>query len=145
MAGKLNWILLRLLQALLGVLFIYAGLLKHWHPEEFAEAVRAYQLLPDVLVGLVAVVLPWLEMTSGLFLILGFKRRSCLLILMALTAVFMTGILVSLARGLKIDCGCGLFFQRQVGLVAALEDGVLLAWAAALYWRELRQARFTAT
>jgi uncharacterized membrane protein YphA (DoxX/SURF4 family) len=145
MAGKLNWILLRVLQALLGGLFIYAGLLKHWHPEEFAEAVRAYQLLPDVLVGLAAAVIPWLEMAPGFFLILGFKRRSCLLLLIVLTGVFMTVILVSLARGLKIDCGCGLFFQRQVGLVAALEDGVFLAWAAALYWWELRQARFTTT
>jgi hypothetical protein len=46
-------------------------------------------------------------------------------------------ILITMARGLKIDCGCGLFFQRQVGLAALLEDLILILWAAGLYGWEL--------
>jgi len=121
----------------LGGLFFYAGLQKVLHFHEFAEAVLAYRLLPESLVGLAVAGLPWLEIAAGLCLVAGFKRRSGLLLLAWLVAGFMVVLLITMARGLKIDCGCGLFFQRQVGLAAVLEDVVLLIWAAGLYWWEL--------
>ena len=128
----------RLLEVLLGGLFCYAGLQKYLHPYEFAEAVQAYQLLAQSLVGATAAVLPWVEITAGLCLVVGFKRRSSLIILTGLAAGFLVVILITMARGLKIDCGCGLFFQRQVGLGAVAEDAALLCWAAGLYGWERR-------
>jgi putative oxidoreductase len=128
----------RLLEVVLGGLFFYAGLQKYLHPYEFAEAVLAYQLLPGSLVGATAAVLPWVEITAGLCLVVGLKRRSSLLLLTGLVAGFLVVIFITMARGLKIDCGCGLFFQRQVGLGAVAEDAVLLFWAAGLYWWERR-------
>ena len=99
-------------------------------------------MLPEILVGVVAAVLPWVEIAAGLCLAAGLKRRSCLLILAGLLAAFLVVILITLARGLKIDCGCGLFFQRQVGLAAIAEDLFLLAWAAGLYhWERLTAGR----
>ena len=128
---------LRLLEITLGGLFIYAGSLKLLRPYEFAEAVWAYQLLPWFLVGVVAAALPWIETAAGLFLAVGLKRRSCLLILGWLTGTFLLVMLITAARGLKIDCGCGLFFQRQVGPASILEDAILLLWAAGLYCWEM--------
>ena len=128
---------LRTLEVVLGGLFFYAGLQKLLHPYEFAEAVLAYQLLPESLVGVAAAGLPWVEVAAGLCLVAGLKRRSGLLLLSGLVAGFLVVILITMARGLSIDCGCGLFFQRQVGLAAVLEDAVLLIWAAGLYWWEL--------
>jgi putative oxidoreductase len=125
------------MEVLLGGLFFYAGLQKVLHPYEFAEAVLAYQLLPETLVGLTVAGLPWLEIVAGLGLVAGIKRRSCLLLLTGLAAIFLVVILITMARGLKIDCGCGLFFQRQVGWVPVVEDLVFLVWAAGLYWWEL--------
>jgi putative oxidoreductase len=133
-------ILFRLLEVILGGLFIYAGCLKVLHPYDFAEAVLAYRLLPIALVGAVAATLPWQEVAAGLCLVVGLKRRSCLLILGGLTVAFLLVMLITLARGLKIDCGCGLFFQRQVGLVSILEDFFLLLWIAGLYYGELTAA-----
>jgi uncharacterized membrane protein YphA (DoxX/SURF4 family) len=132
-----SFIGVRLLEVVLGGLFLYAGLQKYLHSYEFAEAVQAYQLLPGSLVGATAGALPWVEITAGLCLVVGLKRRSCLLLLTGLVAGFLVVIFITMARGLKIDCGCGLFFQRQVGLAAVLEDVVLLIWAAGLYWWEL--------
>lgn len=133
---------LRALEVVLGGLFFYAGLQKVLHPYEFAEAVLAYRLLPESLVGLAAAGLPWLEIVAGFCLVAGLKRRSCLLLLSGLVAVFLVVILITMARGLKIDCGCGLFFQRQVGWAAVLEDAVLLIWAAGLYrWELLRSEK----
>jgi uncharacterized membrane protein YphA (DoxX/SURF4 family) len=137
---KLDWLLPRVLGAVLGGLFFYAGLQKHYHSWEFADAVLAYQLGPMWLAGVVAAVLPWVELTAGGLLVAGLKRRACLLLIVLLTASFLVVLVVTLARGLKIDCGCGLFFQRQVGVVPLLEDLVLLAWAGGLYWWELRAA-----
>ncbi|MDP3182149.1 MAG: MauE/DoxX family redox-associated membrane protein [Desulfobaccales bacterium] len=139
MRVKINRLLPRLLEVALGGLFFYVGMLKNYHPYEFAEAVLAYQLLPEALVGVTAAVLPWLELAGGLFLMVGLRRRSCLVLLMFLSAMFMAVLVITLARGLKIDCGCGLFFQRQVGPAAILEDGLFLLWAAGLYWWEIKR------
>lgn len=136
-------ILRRLLEIILGVLFVYAGCLKLFHADEFAEAVLAYQLLPPGLVGLVAAVLPVLESAAGILLALGLKRRSCLMLLGLLSGIFLLVMLITLARGLQIDCGCGLFFSRQVGLGPILEDGLILVWAAGLYYWELMVAAAT--
>jgi uncharacterized membrane protein YphA (DoxX/SURF4 family) len=133
-------LLLRLFEIILGGLFVYAGYLKLLHPEDFAEAVMAYQLLPISLVGAAAAVLPWLEVAAGFFLAVGLKKRSCLLLLGFLTGGFLVVMLFTLARGLKIDCGCGLFFTRQVGLVPILEDAAILLGAAGLYYGELTGA-----
>lgn len=133
---KLDWLLPRLGGVVLGGIFFYAGLQKHYHDWDFADAVLAYQLGPIWLAGLVAAVLPWVELTAGGLLVVGLKRRSCLLLIVLLAASFLIVLGVTMARGLQIDCGCGLFFQRQVGVVAVLEDLVLLAWAAGLYWWE---------
>jgi putative oxidoreductase len=128
---------LRTLEVVLGGLFFYAGLQKVLHIHEFAEAVLAYRLLPESLVGLAVAGLPWLEVAAGFCLVVGLKRRSCLLLLTGLAAVFLVVIFITMARGLNIDCGCGLFFQRQVGWAAVLEDAVLITWSAGLYWWEL--------
>jgi putative oxidoreductase len=129
-------IFLRALEVVLGGLFFYAGLQKYLHPYEFAEAVLAYRLLPESLVGATAAVLPWVEMAAGFFLVVGLKRRSDLLLLAGLLGGFLVVILITMARGLKIDCGCGLFLDRQVGWGALLEDGVFLLWAVGLLWWE---------
>jgi hypothetical protein len=162
----LQTVLALLLGAALGAVFFYAGMLKHFRPYEFAEAILAYRLLPGSLAGLAAATIPWLELTPGFLLALGYlleglgrlalvlgvsrgaalvggiKRRSCLLLLILLSAGFLIILGITLARGLKIDCGCGLFIQREVGPAAILEDVFFLALAGGLYWRELagRQA-----
>ena len=139
---------------ILGGLFVYAGVQKHLAPYEFAEAILAYQLLPLGLVGLVTATLPWVEMVSGFSLILGcllgsrrfsnpfpvggILRRSALLLILGQSLLFIAVLLITMARGLKIDCGCGLLFQRQVGLESILEDALLLGVAGWLYWRECR-------
>ena len=136
----------------LGGVFIYAGVQKHLAPYEFTEAILAYQLLPPALVGVGAATLPWVEMVSGFSLVLGCLlggrrfsnsfplgpalRRSGLLLILGQSVLFVAVLLITMARGLKIDCGCGLFMDRQVGPGALLEDGLLLLAIALLYWRE---------
>jgi hypothetical protein len=154
--GELSSSFLRLISLVggvaLGGLFVYAGIQQHLAPYEFAEAVLAYQLLPLSLVGLTAALLPWVEIVSGVSLIFGallqnrrgakllpagpVLRRSALLLILGQSLLFVAVLLITMARGLKIDCGCGLFFQRMVGPAALLEDVLLLGVVGWLYWRE---------
>ena len=68
----------------------------------------------------------------------GILRSSALLLIFGQSLLFVAVLLIAMARGLKIDGGCGLLFQRQVGLASILEDTLLLGVAGWLYWRECK-------
>ena len=55
----------------LGIVFIYASYDKILHPAAFAKVIYNYQILPDELINLSAIFLPWLELVIGSLLIIG--------------------------------------------------------------------------
>mgnify|MGYP003839495059 FL=1 len=92
--------------ALAGVL-IAAALPKISNPDQFALAVYQYQLLPTMLVNLVAVYLPWLEISCAAALVaLPAARRGALLIVAGMLVVFTLAIAWVVIRGQAIPCGC---------------------------------------
>lgn len=95
-----------LCRIILGGVFIYASIDKILHPHAFAKIIHNYQLLPDILVTLPAIVLPWLEMISGLFLVAGIFRRASAVVLSAMLLIFGIAITINLIRGITFDCGC---------------------------------------
>jgi uncharacterized membrane protein YphA (DoxX/SURF4 family) len=95
-----------LCRIILGGVFIYASIDKILHPQAFAKIIHNYRLVPDILVTLPAIVLPWLEMISGLFLVAGIFRRASALVLSAMLLMFGTAITINLVRGITFDCGC---------------------------------------
>ena len=60
----------------LGGLFIYASLYKINYTAEFAETIASYQMVPYWGVNLMAVVLPWIELVSGILLVVGLRTRT---------------------------------------------------------------------
>ena len=96
----------------LGGIFVYASYDKIIHPVPFAEIVYNYQILPDALVNLVSLFLPWIELLMGLALILGVWLPGAILICNLLLIVFFSTLVFNMARGLDIDCGC---FTVSVG------------------------------
>jgi uncharacterized membrane protein YphA (DoxX/SURF4 family) len=93
-------------RALLGAVFLVAGLLKFPDPAAAVRAVRAYQLLPEALVGPVAFGLPVVEVAVGLALLAGVFVRTAALASALLLVVYLIGVGSAWARGLQIDCGC---------------------------------------
>jgi uncharacterized membrane protein YphA (DoxX/SURF4 family) len=91
---------------LLGGVFVVAGVLKLPDPAAAVRAVRAYQLLPESLVGPVAFGLPVIEIAVGLALLLGVFVRTAGIASAVLLAVFIGAVGSAWARGLQIDCGC---------------------------------------
>ena len=104
--GKRSSMILLGFRLFLGVIFLYASFDKIVHPVPFAEIVYNYQILPDALVNLVSLFLPWLELLTGLCLILGIWLPGAVLLCNLLLLVFFGALLFNLARGLDIDCGC---------------------------------------
>jgi len=95
-----------LCRIILGGVFIYASIDKIFHPHAFAKIIHNYRLVPDILVTFPAIVLPWLEIISGLFLLAGLFKRASALVLSAMLLMFGTAITINLVRGITFDCGC---------------------------------------
>lgn len=100
---KAAWFLARL--AMAGI-FIYASIDKIGQPAVFAKDIYNYQILPDSLINLTALVLPWLELFLGLCLLAGIWLPGAVLAMNGLLVVFLAALLFNTARGLDINCGC---------------------------------------
>jgi uncharacterized membrane protein YphA (DoxX/SURF4 family) len=122
---------------ILGVVFIYASIDKILHPATFAEAVYNYQILPDMLINLTAIILPWLELLLGIFLVLGVCLQGVVFLSNMLLAIFFGALVFSLARGLDINCGCFSTSQTTSNLCMCLyviRDSVFLIPAFFLFY-----------
>jgi len=95
-----------LLRLSLGVVFIAASLDKIQNPENFAANIANYRLMPYQLINLVALTLPWIEVVTGIFLVLGIWIRANAWIASGMLGVFSIAILQALLRDLDISCGC---------------------------------------
>lgn len=114
----------------LGLVFLYAGILKILDPVAFAASVAAYKILPYNLNYLVAATLPWVEFACGLLLVTGYRVRAASGIIIAMNLVFMVALASTIVRGLDIDCGC--FRQggeKTSAWIALARDTVFLAAA----------------
>ena len=132
---------------ILGAIFIYASIDKIIHPAASAEAIYNYQILPDSLINLTAIVLPWLELILGLFLIIGLFREGSVCIVTVLMLVFFGAMIFNLARGLDIHCGC--FGTSTDGTSNApmvwyvMRDGLFLIPALYLFYQTFRGKKQT--
>ncbi len=117
----------------LGLVFLLYGLDKVPYPDDFARAIANYRILPEALVNLVAVTLPWIECTCGLLLLSGQWVRSAALVSAFLLAVFLAAVSITIARGLDINCGCFHTNEgRKIGFKLLGEDLMLLGAAVFL-------------
>jgi uncharacterized membrane protein YphA (DoxX/SURF4 family) len=90
----------------LAAVWLVSGLLKAVDPDQTYVAVRAYDVLPDGGVEVVAALLPWIELALGALLLAGIGTRLVAALSAGLLLVFVAGVAQAWARGLSIDCGC---------------------------------------
>jgi len=90
----------------MGGIFVYASWHKILYPGLFALDVATYDLLPLVLVNLVAIILPYVELIAGMILIVGFRTRTGAALIIAMLLLFTVALVIALARGLDMSCGC---------------------------------------
>jgi uncharacterized membrane protein YphA (DoxX/SURF4 family) len=90
----------------LAAVWLVSGVLKALDPDQTFVAVRAYDVLPEAGVEVVAAVLPFLEIALGLLLLVGAGTRAVAVLSALLLVAFLAGVSQAWARGLSIDCGC---------------------------------------
>jgi putative oxidoreductase len=117
-----NKTLLLVFRLALGGLFVYAGVVKVLDPLDFAQNIRNYRLVGQSLSFIAAVVLPWLEILAGVALAAGIWKRASALIISGLLVFFIVLTLVTIARGLDVECGCFGALSRKSGFGVILED-----------------------
>jgi uncharacterized membrane protein YphA (DoxX/SURF4 family) len=102
---------------ILGITFIYASYYKILSPADFAKVVYGYNIFPDASINLIAIILPYVELISGISLFLGVYPRSAALIINGMLLAFILILTINLIRGYEFDCGC--FSVQKTGHVSS--------------------------
>ncbi len=108
---------------ILGLTFIYASYHKILAPADFAKIVYGYDLFPNGAINLIAIVLPFIELITGLALILCIYPRSAALIINGMLVAFIVVLSINLIRGHEFDCGC--FSTNEAGAFSSAESTVV--------------------
>ena len=125
-------ILLLLGRLVLGGIFVYAGYAKLRNPWMlFAMSLDSYHMLPAWVIAPIARTMPWVELSLGLLLLLGWGLRWVGACASAMLVVFIGAMIHAQSRGLAIDCGCFGIGER-LGPKTYLRDGLFVALALAV-------------
>ena len=128
-------LLVWIVRFLLALVFIYAAVVKMTAPQDFADSIAAYQILPPPAINIVALGLPVFEFTCGLLVLSGFYLRVGALGILTMLAIFSSALALALFRGLSIHCNCfgGISWLDAKPSMALLRDLILMGLALLVY------------
>lgn len=117
-----------------GGLFVVAGAMKVVDMRTFVDVVQAYRIAPHVLIVPIAFAVPWMEVVLGAGVLLGLWLRSSAVLSAGLLLAFAAGLIVNIARGADISCGCfGPYFADTSLEGALLRNAVLIGMSGVLF------------
>jgi uncharacterized membrane protein YphA (DoxX/SURF4 family) len=120
-----------LIQALLGAIFLLAGLLKVGEMSDFIRTVEAFSVVPAPLAPTIAGIVAGVEVICGGALLCGIRQRSAAHVLAFLCLLFSIAIGINLFRGNTIPCGCfGTLIEERISGGVLVRD---LLFAATLF------------
>ena len=116
----------RIVRIVLAAIFIYGGVIKLYAPKKFAATISTYNLVPEMLLPIVAIGLPLIETIAGVALLFG--RIWGLHLIAGLLAMFVFVLGYGILSELNVDCGC--FgkeeLDKQAGLRTAFYRDLIL-------------------
>jgi len=120
-------------------MFLYTGVVHFLDPKGFAEAVANYRILPVVLVNPFSVGLPFVEMITGIALLLGIFIPGSLLIISGLLFMFAFALGIALFHGLDISCGCFTTTKeaQRISWIYLVRDLSLLAITVFIFYFDM--------
>lgn len=128
-----NQYLIFALRAVVGIIFIFFAAGKISEPLKFADQIGNYGILPESWLNIPAIILPWIELFAGFYLLLGVKVRTGALLSGLLLIVFTVAVAVAFSQGLDISCGCSGNGGQKVGWGKIIENLLLTLACVTLY------------
>ena len=97
-----------MLRVILGIIFIYASYDKILDPAGFSKNIHNFHTTDNLVwvENLVALILPWLELIIGVFLIFGVFLEGSTSITIGLYIFFIIILSQAVFRGIDVHCGC---------------------------------------
>lgn len=138
---KLSHLFALIIRLLLVYVFLRAALPKIQDPVSFAVAIGGYRVTGPELSMWIALVLPWLELVTGLGLLIPKIQRASGLILAILLLAFIGLHASAWLRGLDINCGCfgeDLTHDAPKYLWLIVRNCLLLIGLEWVVWRDFR-------
>jgi uncharacterized membrane protein YphA (DoxX/SURF4 family) len=124
------------LRVALGLVFLVAGASKIGHADLFASQIAGFELLPQPLIAPLALLLPFVEVLLGAYLVIGLFTRYAGAFAAAQLAIFAAAIASAVVRGISASCGCfGPADQTRTSWPEVARDVALLFVAAFIAWR----------
>jgi uncharacterized membrane protein YphA (DoxX/SURF4 family) len=90
----------------IGTIFCVSGCLKVININGFVESLTSYGLLPKSMIGVVALLLPHIELVLGLLFVFGIRTRLIAWILFFQLIAFTSFGFAAYIQGHAVDCGC---------------------------------------
>lgn len=105
MTGPFAYVVL-ILRLAIGLTLAAAGALKVGHATALASAIAGFRLLPADLIAFLALILPYVEILLGLYLIVGLFTRAVAWICVVQFVIYAAAIASAVLRGIPANCGC---------------------------------------
>ena len=122
----------------LGAILIVAGIGKLLHPAKFVAGVVEYKILPQLFAIWYGRLLPFVELGTGLFLLLGIFTQMIALITTLMFLSFMMAVGINLKRKREMPCFCfGADATDKMGWHTLARIGTLLLFGAILAFNNL--------
>ncbi|HXP94033.1 MAG TPA: MauE/DoxX family redox-associated membrane protein [Candidatus Binatia bacterium] len=136
MTGRWVDVLVFALRIGIGGVLVAAGALKVGHANDLASTIAGFRILPQPLVGPMAIGLPYFELGLGVYLLIGLYTRVVAVVALAEFVVFAGAIASVVIRGIPIACGCfGQADTAQASWLDVVRDIALAALAGFIAWR----------
>jgi uncharacterized membrane protein YphA (DoxX/SURF4 family) len=120
---------------LIAVVLLFSGISKILNPIPLIETLKLIAKVPEEMLIIVAAVLPIVEISLGVLLILKLKPKPVLLTTLVLFAAFFLFSVYGTIVGLKNDCGCfGSLVKSEIGWGMIYRNGMLLFIVSILYY-----------
>lgn len=130
-----NTYLLLAARIVVGLMFIIVGIGKISNAAEFAKEIGNYAILPEQFLNITAISVAWIELLIGFFFLFGVEIKASGLLIFLLLFVFTTAVIIAMAKGLNINCGCySNIASQKVGMPKVLENtGMMLLTLIVLF------------
>jgi uncharacterized membrane protein YphA (DoxX/SURF4 family) len=127
-------LLLLVCQYILAAVFLMAAVTKITAPEDFRQRILDEAHLPLELARIVIWVLPWLELTCGACLVLGYAVREAALLASILLVLFTIHFFTNMS---EVDCGCFLtpLTAASLSWLPPVRNILLLACGVRVMWK----------